>query len=80
VSGDPDLDRDGTSHAERKNGTLSQWCKRLTRLTYAFSKKWDNLDAALALHFGQLQLLYGSWFAEDHASDGGWNFRPYLDD
>jgi len=28
-----------------------QWCKRLTRLTYAFSKKWDNLKAALALHF-----------------------------
>jgi hypothetical protein len=23
----------------------------LTRLTYAFSKKWDNLKAALALHF-----------------------------
>jgi hypothetical protein len=21
-------------------------------LTYAFSKKWENLDAALALHFG----------------------------
>jgi hypothetical protein len=31
--------------------TLRQWCKRLTRLTYAFSKKWDNLKAALALHF-----------------------------
>ena len=25
----------------------AQWCKRLTRLTYAFSKKWDNLKAAL---------------------------------
>jgi hypothetical protein len=23
----------------------------LTRLTYAFSKKWENLDMALALHF-----------------------------
>src|SRR4051794_36603020 len=32
-------------------GTLRQWCKRLTRLTYAFSKKWENLRAALALHF-----------------------------
>ncbi len=51
VSGDPDLDRAGTSHVERKNGTLRQWCKRLTRLTYAYSKKWDNLKAALALHF-----------------------------
>jgi IS1 family transposase len=51
VSGWPDLDRAGTSHVERKNDTLRQWCKRLTRLTYAFSKKWDNLKAALALHF-----------------------------
>ena len=46
VSGNPDLDRAGTSHVERKNGTLRQWCKRLTRLTYAFSKKWDNLKMA----------------------------------
>jgi IS1 family transposase len=51
VSGRPDLDRAGTSHVERKNGTLRQWCKRLTRLTYAFSRKWENLHAALALHF-----------------------------
>jgi len=51
VSGNPDLDRAGTSHVERKNGTLRQWCKRLTRLTYAYSKKWENLQAALALHF-----------------------------
>jgi IS1 family transposase len=51
ISGNPDLDSAGTSHVERKNGTLRQWCKRLTRLTYAFSKKWANLKAALALHF-----------------------------
>ncbi len=25
--------------------------RRLTRLTNAFSKKWENLNAALALHF-----------------------------
>jgi IS1 family transposase len=51
VSGMPDLDRAGTSHVERKNGSLRQWCKRLTRLTYAYSKKWEHLHAALALHF-----------------------------
>jgi len=51
VSGNPDLNRASASHVERKNGTLRQWCKRLTRLTYAFSKKWDSLKAALALHF-----------------------------
>jgi hypothetical protein len=51
ILGDPDLPKASTSHVERKNGTLRQGCKRLTRLTYAFSKKWDNLKAALALHF-----------------------------
>ena len=51
VTGMPDLDRASTSHIERKNGSLRQWCKRLTRLTYAYSKKWEHLHAALALHF-----------------------------
>jgi IS1 family transposase len=51
VYGDPDFDLVCTSHVECQNGSLRQWCKRLTRLTYAFSKKWENLDAALALHF-----------------------------
>jgi IS1 family transposase len=46
ISGNPDLDSAGTSHVERKNGTLRQWCKRLTRLTYAFSKSRDNLRLA----------------------------------
>jgi IS1 family transposase len=49
--GCPDLTRACTSHVERKNGSLRQWCRRLTRLTYAFSKKKENLRAALALHF-----------------------------
>jgi IS1 family transposase len=49
--GMPDLEKAGTSHVERKNGSLRHWCKRLTRLTCAFSKKKENLYAALALHF-----------------------------
>lgn len=51
IYGDPDFDLICTSHIERQNGSLRQWCKRLTRLTYAFSKKWENLEAALNLHF-----------------------------
>jgi len=47
----PDLDRGTTSHVERKNRSLRQWSKRLTRLTYAYSKKWEHLHAALTLHF-----------------------------
>ena len=51
VLGNPDVGKTSTTFVERKNGTLRQWCKRFTRLTYAFSKKWANLEAALALHF-----------------------------
>jgi transposase-like protein/IS1 family transposase len=51
ILGNPDMKRSCTSHIERQNGSLRQWCKRLTRLTYAFSKKWENLQSALALHF-----------------------------
>jgi hypothetical protein len=35
----------------RQIGTLRQWRQRLTRLICAFSKKWENLPAALAVHF-----------------------------
>lgn len=40
-----------TSHVERMNGTIRNYVKRMGRLTYAFSKKWDNHRAALALFF-----------------------------
>jgi IS1 family transposase len=40
-----------TSHVERMNGSIRLFIKRLNRLTYAFSKKWDNHRAALAMFF-----------------------------
>lgn len=49
--GNPDQDRVCTSHVERQNLTMRMQLRRLTRLTNAFSKKWANLRAALALHF-----------------------------
>ena len=49
--GDPDLDQTETTYDERVNATLRQWCKRYQRFTYASSKKWENLEHALALHF-----------------------------
>jgi hypothetical protein len=49
--GNPDPARICTSHIERQNLTMRMSMRRLTRLTNAFSKKWENLNAALALHF-----------------------------
>ncbi|MGD0301219.1 MAG: IS1 family transposase [Bryobacteraceae bacterium] len=51
VLGDPDPSRICTSIVERQNLTIRMQMRRLTRLTNAFSKKWDNLWAAYCLHF-----------------------------
>lgn len=40
-----------TSQVERQNLTMHMGMGRFTRLTNGFSKKWENLRAALALHF-----------------------------
>jgi len=40
-----------TSHVERQNLTMRMSMRRFTRLTNAFSKKLDNLKAAVSLHF-----------------------------
>jgi IS1 family transposase len=50
-SGRPDLEKISTSFVERQNLTMRMQMRRLTRLTNAYSKKLDNLKAALALHF-----------------------------
>lgn len=51
VCGMPDVSRITTSHVEKQNHTLRMHCRRLTRLTNAFSKKLDRFEAAVALNF-----------------------------
>lgn len=51
VQGMPDVSRITTSHVEKQNHTLRMHCRRLTRLTNAFSKKLENFEAAVALNF-----------------------------
>jgi IS1 family transposase len=51
VVGSPDMDLVSTSYIERLNATTRLHMRRLTRLTLAFSKKLENFEAAVALHF-----------------------------
>ena len=51
ITGNPEMDLVSTSHIERLNATTRLHVKRLSRLTLAFSKKLENFQAAVALHF-----------------------------
>lgn len=51
IAGRPNVDLICTSHVERLNATTRLHMRRLTRLTHAFSKKLENFEAAVALHF-----------------------------
>lgn len=51
VFGNPDEATISTSYVERQNLTMRMHIRRLTRLTNAFSKKLENFEAAVALHF-----------------------------
>jgi len=56
-AGRPDMVLASTSHVERLNGTTRLHMRRLTRLTYAFSKKKGNFEAAVALHFAYYNFI-----------------------
>jgi len=51
IWGKPDRKQVSTSHVERQNLTMRMQMRRFTRLTNGFSKKRENLEAALNLHF-----------------------------
>lgn len=51
ITGNPKAALVSTSYVERLNATTRLHMRRLTRLTLAFSKKLENFEAAVALHF-----------------------------
>ena len=51
VIGYPETHLISTSYVERSNLSIRMHCRRLTRLTNAFSKKLDNFKAAMDVYF-----------------------------
>lgn len=51
VFGAPDTDLISTAYVEKQNHTMRMHVRRLSRLTNAFSKKFENFKAAIGLHF-----------------------------
>lgn len=57
IAGNPDQAHISTSLIERQNLTMRMSMRRFTRLTNAFSKKVENLRAAVSLHFAHYNFV-----------------------
>lgn len=51
IEGKQEKEKISTSYVERQNLTMRMSMRRFTRLTNAFSKKIENLETVVALHF-----------------------------
>jgi IS1 family transposase len=57
LRGEPEWEHISTSYVEKQNLTIRTHCRRMTRLTNAFSKKLENFKAAIGLHFAYYNLV-----------------------
>ena len=57
IFGNPKYSKISMSYVERQNLTMRMQIRRFTRLTNAFSKKLENLKAALDLHFAHYNFV-----------------------
>lgn len=82
--GRPDPEKICTSHVERQNLNIRMSMRRMTRLTNAFSKKWENLYWAYALYFAHYNFcrVHGSTRVtpamEAGITDHVWNLQELL--
>jgi IS1 family transposase len=72
ITGNPKPSLISTSHIERQNLTIRMQLRRFTRLTNAFSKKVENMKAALAIHFAHYNFCRSSNVARD-SGNGSWD-------
>jgi IS1 family transposase len=63
-----------TSHIERNNLTIRTLMRRFTRLALGFSKKLENLEAAINLHMAYYNFCWRSRYPDD--SGRRRRFRP----
>ena len=77
ITGDPDPKHISTSYVERSNLTMRMHMRRFTRLTNAFSKKFENHAHMVALYSVWYNCPHSQDAARD-ARDGGWPDRPRL--
>jgi hypothetical protein len=83
--GQPDPKRICTSHIERQNLSIRMGTRRFTGLTNAFSKKWENHWAALALWFAWYNFSRVHWTLrvtpamEAGIADHVWTLRELIE-
>lgn len=84
ICGNPAPEHVSTSFSERQNLTMRMGMRRFTRLTNGFSKKIENLQAAVALHYMHYnfarvhQTLRVTPAMESGLSDHVWNLSEIV--
>ena len=64
----------GTSHVERSNGTIRTLMKRFTRLSQGFSKKLENLEAAVSMFVAFYNFVWRTRYDDNSGMSG--RLRP----
>ena len=67
-----------TSHVERHNLTIRTFMKRFTRLALGFSKKIENLEAAVNLFLAYYNFLLAARKDACHPGNGRWRNKPVM--